>query len=131
MNLQDYLSNLFDDLYMNYMILDQQFDFRKLIIDTYLNKNVNISVSSKKNPWCCYECKGEGFWIKRLTTKPILDITIYNSNNELNFMSVFVFDIKRQKYKVSAFIYNSYDNSTLMYNTIYKYGKIKRDSDRV
>ncbi|MEE3344133.1 MAG: hypothetical protein VZS44_08605 [Bacilli bacterium] len=118
MNLQDYLSNLFDDLYMNYMILDQQFDFRKLIVITYLDKDVSINVSSKKNPWYCYECKGEGFWIKRLTTKPILDITIYNSDNELNFMSVFVFDIKRQKCKVSIFSYSSHFNSTIMHHNI-------------
>lgn len=116
---------------MDYIILDQQFNFQKLIINTCLNKNINISVNSIKNPWYCYEYKGEELWIRRLTTKPIPDITIYNSNNDINTMFVFVFNTNKRKYKVSAFTYNSYANSTVMHNTIYKYGKIKRDSDRV
>ena len=103
---------------MDYMILDQQFDFQKLIINTYLNKNVSIRVSSKKNPWYCYECKGEGFWIKRLTTKPILDIAIYNSNNEINFMFVFVFNINERKCNVNIFSYNSCFNSTVLHHNI-------------
>ena len=120
MTLQDYLSNLFGDVVMdmNYMILDQQFDFQKLIISTYLNKDVSINVSSKKNPWYCYECKGEGFWIKRLTAKPVLDITIYNSNSDINFMSVFVFDTNERKCKVNIFSYFN-DSTVLHHNIVY------------
>lgn len=120
MNLQSYLSKLFNDLFVSYMILDQQFDFRKLIINTYLNKDVSISVNSKKNPWYCYECKGEGFWIKRPTKKPVLDIAIYNSDNEINTMFVFVFNTNKRKCNVNIFSYYSYFDSTVMHhNTVY------------
>lgn len=120
MTLQDYLSNLFGDVVMdmNYMILDQQFNFRKLIISTYLNKDVSINVSSKKNPWYCYECKGEGFWINRLTTKPMLDITIHNSDNGINTMSVFVFDTNERKCKVNIFSYFHFNGSTVLHHNI-------------
>ena len=100
------------------MILDQQFDFRKLIIGTCLYKSMNISVSSLKNPWYCYEHKKEveDLWVRRLTIEPISNVDIYNTSN-INIM--FIFNIKEQNVKCTCFFHYIHINKTIMYNTVY------------